>query len=330
MFVFTVVDHAADQLPVRFRAGLAGDRSVALDGLESERPRRHTRARGSACRSCWSSAQVALSLFLAVGAGLFARSFNNLVSQPLGFEDQVLWVAISPSLGGYQPEELPALYARIIERVEAIPGVQSATVAMCGMMTGCRSNADGLAITATRASPASRSCSRRTASDPSYFSTVGMTIAAGRDFEAREIGTDASLRSRQRSDGAEVLQGPRSDRPALRLRQAGRDRDHRRGRATRTSTPSARPRCRWRSIRSTATPSLCRLDARPRHRRCGTDWPGGAEGAAGNRAAVAGRSRHDDRDAGGEHVAAGATDRAADHGGRACSRWRWPASVSTD
>ena len=36
--------------------------------------------------------------------------------------------------------ELPALYARIIERVEAIPGVQSATVAMCGVMTGCRSN----------------------------------------------------------------------------------------------------------------------------------------------------------------------------------------------
>ena len=38
------------------------------------------------------------------------------------------------------------------------------------------------------------------------------------------------IRGDQRSDGAEILQRPRPDRPAIRLRQAGRDRDHRRGR----------------------------------------------------------------------------------------------------
>ena len=48
-------------------------------------------------------AQVALSLFLAVGAGLFARSFNNLASLPLGFED-------AGAVGRDQPEprRLPA------------------------------------------------------------------------------------------------------------------------------------------------------------------------------------------------------------------------------
>ena len=136
-------------------------------------------------------AQVALSLFLAVGAGLFARSFNNLVSQPLGVEDQVLWAGINPSLGGYKEPELPALYARIIERVEAIPGVQSATIAMCGVMTGCRSNSDGIAISGYTSQPGEQVMLQENRIGPNYFSTVGMTIVAGRNFDAREIGGDA-------------------------------------------------------------------------------------------------------------------------------------------
>ena len=137
--------------------------------------------------------QVALSLFLAVGAGLFARSFNNLVSQPLGLEDQVLWVAISPSLGGYKEAELPGLYERIIGRVETIPGVQSATVAMCGVMTGCRSNSDGIAISGYESQPGEQVMVQVNRVGPHYFSTVGMTIAAGRDFDAREIGSGAKI-----------------------------------------------------------------------------------------------------------------------------------------
>jgi hypothetical protein len=137
--------------------------------------------------------QVALSLFLAVGAGLFARSFNNLISLPLGIEDQVLWVAVSPSLGGYKAAELPGLYERIIGRVEAIPGVQSATVAMCGLMTGCRSNSDGIAISGYESQPGEQVMVQVNLVGPHYFSTVGMTITAGRDFDAREIGSGAKI-----------------------------------------------------------------------------------------------------------------------------------------
>jgi len=137
--------------------------------------------------------QVALSLFLAVGAGLFARSFNNLVSQPLGFEEQVLWVSINPSLAGYTPEELPSLYSRIIERVEAIPGVRSATVAMCGVMNGCRSNADGIAITGYQSQPGEQILLQENRVGPKYFSTMGMTITAGRGLEARDTSTNVKF-----------------------------------------------------------------------------------------------------------------------------------------
>jgi predicted permease len=132
--------------------------------------------------------QVALSLFLAVGAGLFARSFNNLITQPLGLEDQVLNAPINPSLGGYQIAELPALYQRVLDRVEAVPGVQSATLAMCGVMTGCRSNSDGIAISGYVAQPGEQVMFQMNRVGPKYLSTLGMTLAAGRDFTASDIG----------------------------------------------------------------------------------------------------------------------------------------------
>lgn len=132
-------------------------------------------------------AQVALSLLLAVGAGLFARSFSNLIAQPLGVEDQVLWVAMSPATAGYQKSELPALYQRILGRVEALPGVQSATLAMCGVMTGCRSVSGGMQVSGYVAQGTEQVDFQENRVAAKYFSTLGMPIVAGRDFDDREI-----------------------------------------------------------------------------------------------------------------------------------------------
>ncbi|MGH9217940.1 MAG: ADOP family duplicated permease [Vicinamibacterales bacterium] len=138
-------------------------------------------------------AQVALSLLLAVGAGVFVRSFGNLVALPLGFNQSVLWVSISPSLGGYREPELAGLYARIIERAESLPGVESATLAMCGVMTGCRSSADGVVITGYASQPEEQVVVQENRVGPRYFSTVGMTIVGGRDFTAADFGSDAPI-----------------------------------------------------------------------------------------------------------------------------------------
>jgi predicted permease len=137
-------------------------------------------------------AQVALSLSLAVGAGLFARSFNRLVSQPLGVDESVISIAINPSLN-YSMPELPALYQRLLDRVEAIPGVQSATVAMCSVLNGCRSNSDGVAFSGYTSQPDEQVVVQINRVGRKYFSTLGMPIVAGRDFDAREVGGDAKV-----------------------------------------------------------------------------------------------------------------------------------------
>lgn len=136
--------------------------------------------------------QVALSLSLAVGAGLFARSFNNLVTQPLGVDDSVISIPINPSLGGFKTAELPALYQRLIERVEAVPGVRTATVAMCSVMNGCRSTS-GLLIAGYTPQPGEQVTGQVNIIGRNYFSTLGMNIVAGRDFEPREIGAKVKV-----------------------------------------------------------------------------------------------------------------------------------------
>jgi predicted permease len=138
-------------------------------------------------------AQVALSLLLAAGAGLFARSLGNLVSQPLGYQPQVLWVSINPNIGGYTLEQLPALYRTIIDRAEALPGVDSATIAMCGLMTGCRSSADGVVITGYTAQPGEQVVFQENRVAANYFATVGMTLVAGRGFTPMDSANDASI-----------------------------------------------------------------------------------------------------------------------------------------
>jgi predicted permease len=75
------------------------------------------------------TAQVTLSLVLLVGAGLFLRTLRNLESQDLGFENHKLLLAqLLPEAAGYTPQQLSGLYKKILERVEALPGVRSATL----------------------------------------------------------------------------------------------------------------------------------------------------------------------------------------------------------
>src|SRR6266511_3986132 len=73
-------------------------------------------------------AQVALSLLLLVGAGLFVRTLVNLQRVDPGFNPQnLLMFKVAPGLAGYKDERLAQLYERISERLEALPGAPQVT-----------------------------------------------------------------------------------------------------------------------------------------------------------------------------------------------------------
>jgi predicted permease len=72
--------------------------------------------------------QVALSLLLLVGAGLFVRTLLNLQRVDPGFNTQnLLLFGIQPGLIGYKDEKLQQLYEQVSERLEAVPGVEAVT-----------------------------------------------------------------------------------------------------------------------------------------------------------------------------------------------------------
>lgn len=73
-------------------------------------------------------AEIALALMLLVSAGLMVQSFNRLVLADPGFRpEQVLTMRVTLPQGRYQRDErITDFYARLIERIESLPGVQSA------------------------------------------------------------------------------------------------------------------------------------------------------------------------------------------------------------
>jgi predicted permease len=73
--------------------------------------------------------QIMLSLVLLSVAGLLLRTLHNLRNQDVGFNrTNILLVYTNPKFAGYKPEQLNALYNKILNRIDALPGVHSATL----------------------------------------------------------------------------------------------------------------------------------------------------------------------------------------------------------
>ena len=81
--------------------------------------------------------QMALSLALLVGNGLLIRTLQRLYSVDPGFEqEKVLLTWVLPALSGYDEARESALYRELLTRMNAIPGVQSATLSRYRLVTG--------------------------------------------------------------------------------------------------------------------------------------------------------------------------------------------------
>ena len=100
----------------------------------------NSRGSSAASRSLLSRslvvAQVALSLLLLVGAGLFLRTLLNLHRVEPGFNTRnLLLFGVRPSLIGYKDENLEQLYQRMFDRIEAVPGVQAVTFSQNALLS---------------------------------------------------------------------------------------------------------------------------------------------------------------------------------------------------
>jgi predicted permease len=130
--------------------------------------------------------QVAVSLILLVGAGLFARSLINLEKEDLGFNrDNVLLASVDTRLAGYKPNELSAVYRQLYDRLNALPNVQSATIASYSPMEGTSTNST---ITIRGYTPGKDEDT--TVDDiqigPNFSETLGVPLLLGRDISLED------------------------------------------------------------------------------------------------------------------------------------------------
>jgi predicted permease len=133
------------------------------------------------------AAQVALSLALVAGAGLFVRSLLEAQRVDLGFTaDRRLLVSVSLGDFGYTEQSGIAFIRQALERLSAVPGVRSATTTTMVALAGGKWTSDfvpdGVALPAGQGAVDAPT----NAVGPDYFGTMGIPLVAGRDFTAQD------------------------------------------------------------------------------------------------------------------------------------------------
>ncbi|MFY9608917.1 MAG: ABC transporter permease [Blastocatellia bacterium] len=131
-------------------------------------------------------AQVAVSLLLLIGAGLFIRTMYNLQRVNLGFnQENLLLLGLQPEQGGYKEERLVQFYQQLFERLDNMPGVRSATFGRIPLISHYMYNT-GFLLPGETESTGAEHLSNRQMVRENYFSTMEIPILRGRAFTARD------------------------------------------------------------------------------------------------------------------------------------------------
>ena len=134
--------------------------------------------------------QVALSLLLLFGAGLFVRTLENLETLDPGFDRKgVLLFDIDPTKSGYKGTAIGALYNQVLEHIEAIPGVRSASLAEAEPITGGGGWDNSVRVEGHTPRPEENVTVYLNAVGPRYFETIRSPLMVGRDFSPRDTET---------------------------------------------------------------------------------------------------------------------------------------------
>ena len=136
-------------------------------------------------------AQVALSLLLLFGAGLFLRTFLNLRTLDPGFDRKgVLLFDLDPTKSGYKGAAVARLYEKLLQHFNAIPGVRSASLSNMEPITGGGGWDNSVWAEGYTPRPDENLTVYLNSVGPRYFETLRNPLLLGRDFSPRD--TEAS------------------------------------------------------------------------------------------------------------------------------------------
>jgi predicted permease len=157
------------------------------DLAQSLRQNSGTASRGSQrFRKVAVGAQIALTVMLLGGAGLFVRTLDNLRHQSVGFETANLATfSLDPTMSGYGEDRTPQIVSNALDAVRRIPGVTNASATTDSELSG---NTSSSSFTVQGYKPAEdeRLNFEQPWVAPGYFATLRQPLLAGREFSASD------------------------------------------------------------------------------------------------------------------------------------------------
>jgi predicted permease len=130
-------------------------------------------------------AQMAIALVLLVDAGLLVRTLRNL-TRDVGFnQENLLLFNVTPGALGYKDERLANLYQQLLERIDATPGVRSATASGNSLLGSFRSGSFCLPGYTPR--PGEEMNLPRLSVAANFFEAMEMPILQGRGLTRQDI-----------------------------------------------------------------------------------------------------------------------------------------------
>jgi len=161
-------------------------RATSLDLATSLKQSRRTTVAVSRLSKGLIVAQVALSLLLLVGAGLFIRTLSNLQRVNLGFNQENLLVfRLQPAQSGYKGERLVQFYQQLFARLDNLPGVQAATFGKVPLIAQ-DNYVNGILLPGEEAMTAASHSTNRQMARENYFETMEIPLLRGRGFTAQD------------------------------------------------------------------------------------------------------------------------------------------------
>jgi putative ABC transport system permease protein len=132
-----------------------------------------------------------VSLTLALGAGLLIQSLYNLSQETLGFDPAHLFLMATPFAKGLDTTAAATweFERQVLERIDAIPGVQSAAAVSVAPLHG----QDNLPAQRDGHPEHSTGGTEYRAVSPAYFSTMGIPVLRGRGFEESDFASAAPV-----------------------------------------------------------------------------------------------------------------------------------------
>ncbi|HUJ21038.1 MAG TPA: ABC transporter permease [Bryobacteraceae bacterium] len=138
-------------------------------------------------RSALVVAQIALSLMLLIGAGLLTRSFLRLQARDFGFRTgHVLTLQLLGRSSGFRDSMMAGFLAAVLERIEALPGVEAAGAINAPPLTGMSAHRNFTIPGRPEVPFGQQTTAGFHVVTPHYFQAMGIRLLRGRYFDQRD------------------------------------------------------------------------------------------------------------------------------------------------